>query len=68
MERKIEAELKPYKHSDICKLFHYPKSSFNKLIKPYRERLGKRKGYTWSVEQVAILFEILDRPYVIVDE
>lgn len=68
MERKLKTEVKPYKHSEILAIFKRSKSNINRALKEHRKRLGPRKGYTWSKEQVKIIFEILGHPYIIINE
>jgi len=68
MESKLKTEVKPYKHSEILAIFKRSKTNLNRELKPHRERLGPRKGHTWSKEQVEILFEILGHPYIIINE
>ena len=68
MKTIIKVEVRPYLHSELVRLFHTSKSSFNKDLKPHREKLGKRNGYRWSIKQVEMIFELFDAPYIIIDE
>lgn len=68
MKTIIKVEVRPYLHSELVRLFNTSKSSFNRLLKPHRAKLGKRIGNRWSIKQVEMIFEILDIPYIIVEE
>lgn len=68
MKTIIKVEVRPYLHSELVRLFHTSKSSFNKDLKAHREKLGKRNGNRWSIKQVEMIFALFDTPYVIVDE
>lgn len=66
METKLMVEYRRYTQAEINKLIGGSRSKFNRELAPHRKALGPRIGHTWSIEQVKKIFNIFDRPYVII--
>jgi hypothetical protein len=54
--------LKPYKHKELSDLYGVSKKTFTKWLIPFREKIGKRQGHYYSVEQVKTIFSSLGVP------
>lgn len=66
MDTILKVEYKPYKTSQLAKLFNCSRKTFEKMITPYLELIGPKNGYIYSMRQVRIIFKALDRPYIII--
>ena len=55
-------EIKPYKHKELSDLYGVSKKTFTKWLTPFKEKIGKRQGHYYSVEQVKIIFFSLGVP------
>ncbi|HYG53119.1 MAG TPA: hypothetical protein VD905_19605 [Flavobacteriales bacterium] len=58
--------LKPYSTQELADLYGISVHTFKKWIAPFKESLGKKIGWYWSIPQVKIIFQKLDLPSVIV--
>lgn len=55
-------ELKQYKLVELANLYNIHRDTFRKQIAPFEWKIGKRKGYYYSVAQVKIIIEHLGKP------
>lgn len=60
------AEVKPYKTKELAKLYNMSTSTFRRNIGGIKNKLGKRKGYFYSIEQVQMIFEHMCTPFKVV--
>lgn len=55
-------QIKPYKHKELSDLYGVSKQTFSKWLIPFKDKIGKRNGHFYSVEQVKIIFSSLGVP------
>jgi hypothetical protein len=61
-KKKNTFELKQYKLVELATLYNIHRDTFRKQIALLDEKIGKRKGYYYSVTQVKIIVEHLGLP------
>ena len=64
----LKIVIKPYTSQELAEMFNASKSTFNRDIKPHREKLGRRIGHRWSVLQVEAILAIFGRPYQVLED
>ena len=62
IETTREVFIKPYTHMDLAELYGISYKTLYKWLKPFRDELGKKQGYYYTIPQVKIIFEKLDYP------
>lgn len=67
MTQVLEIVIKPYTSAELAILYNASKSTFNRDLKPHKEKLGRRLGHRWSVRQVELILELFGRPYRIIE-
>jgi len=59
----FRVRLKYYNTKELCVLYEMSYWSMAASLKPLRKMLGKRRGYSYNVRQVEIIFRELGVPY-----
>jgi hypothetical protein len=54
--------IRPYRPSELARLYRVDKKTFLKWIQPFLEEIGKRHGQFYTNAQVRIIFLKLDPP------
>jgi hypothetical protein len=55
-------QIKPYKHKELSDLYGVSRQTFSKWLIPFKDKIGKRQGHYYSVEQVKTIFASLGVP------
>lgn len=55
-------ELKPYTLKELCQIYHLEEKVLRLNIKPIQQKLGKRIGQKYHIEQVIQILEHLELP------
>jgi hypothetical protein len=63
MKIVIKADVKRYKPNELAKVFGMSLKTLNRNIKSIKDKIGEREGQWYSIHQVIIIFDHLDRPY-----
>lgn len=58
-------EIRPYKISELARIYHVNVQTFNKWIARYRQELGPVTGHYLTIEQVETIILHLKLPYFI---
>ena len=61
----INIFVKPYSVKELCNLYEVKAKIFNKWLDPFRNELGDRTGWYFTVNQVELIFSRLGVPYKI---
>jgi hypothetical protein len=61
-----QVQFRMYHHYELPALLGIPKSTLNRDLKPFREKLGPRMGNRWTFEQVIKILKIFAIPYIVV--
>jgi hypothetical protein len=64
----LKVTIKPYTSKELAGMFNASKSTFNRDLKPHREKLGLRLGHRWNIHQVELILALFGRPYVLIEE
>lgn len=56
-EKAEKAEIRPYTKKDLALLYNVSTRCFASMIHPFKESIGKKKGWYYSMRQVSIIFE-----------
>jgi len=59
---KVTIEIKPYLTKELLKFYQVSYPTFNKWLKAFEDKVGKKNGAYWSVKQVEIIFKELGMP------
>ena len=54
--------LKPYTKKEIANLYGVCIRTLNKWLEPFKEEIGERRGWFYTVAQVKIIFNKLQPP------
>lgn len=55
-------DLRPYSKKELANLYNRSVTSFNTILKPYEEDIGKKIGRYYTVAQVGVVFKKLNPP------
>ncbi|MEI9957880.1 MAG: hypothetical protein WDM90_16630 [Ferruginibacter sp.] len=58
-----EIVIKPCNHTQLAGLYGVSTKVLRARLKPYQHLIGKRNGYSYSLEQLFIIFDKLGTPY-----
>lgn len=54
--------IRAYSKKELAHLYEVSKMTMTRWLKPHLEKIGKREGHTYTVKQVAVIFEVLGIP------
>lgn len=54
--------LRPYKVTELARMYEVSEKTFKKWITPFEEEIGRKNGYFYSIAQVRIIFQKLGTP------
>lgn len=63
----IRTKVGEYTNKDLARIYECSTRTISRNIAKIKDKLGERKGYRWSSEQVQIIFDNMDRPYEIIE-
>lgn len=58
----VKKDLRPYTKKELAVLYNRSVTCFNKMIAPYTEDIGEKKGWYYTVSQVDVIFKKLQPP------
>lgn len=63
-ENKNDSQIiiKPYTQKELCAIYGLSAKTFRKWIRAMDDKIGKPTGYYYSIEQVKIIFTVLQLP------
>jgi hypothetical protein len=66
MENKKEPEfvIKPCTHTGLARAYGISRKVLYSRLRPYREKIGPRKGYKYSLLQLLVIFELIGFPAI----
>lgn len=56
------AHLKPYTLKQLALMYNVPIRTFQRWLRPFNSRIGKRVGHFYNLLQVQIIFQSLGTP------
>jgi hypothetical protein len=64
MQNKKEPEfvIKPCTHTSLARAYGISRKLLYSRLRPYREQIGPRKGYKYSLLQLLVIFELIGFP------
>jgi hypothetical protein len=61
-EEPTALKIRPYKLKELAKLYGTCGKTLKKWIEPYKDEIGPRIGYFYTINQVGIIFKNLNPP------
>lgn len=55
-------EIKPYSKKELAALYNIGVRSMDTWLKPFEEKIGKRNGWYYNVNQIRYIFDKLGLP------
>lgn len=55
-------EIKPQSKQELANAYGVSPRTLNRWLLPFRERIGRRMGHTYTPKQVSIIYELLGPP------
>jgi hypothetical protein len=52
-----KTDIRPYTKKELADLYEMSPHCFTTMIEPFREAIGKKKGWYFNVNQVSAIFE-----------
>jgi len=58
------APIRAYTTQELADLYGVPRRSFTNWLKDHKVNVGRRSGHFYTIKQVKIIFDSLERPYL----
>jgi hypothetical protein len=62
---QLNIKVKRYNLKELCNLYDMTYYTMNANLRPLKKLLGERKGYSYNIRQVQIIFRELGLPFVL---
>jgi len=66
--KSIRADIKPYSKKEMAFLYGVSPRCFDTMVHPFKELIGKKRGWYYNVNQVKIIFEKLGYPDIFLND
>ena len=60
--KPVVKEIRPSTQKELASLYGVCKQTFSKWLLPHQDKIGKRVGHFYTVEQVKAIFYLLGMP------
>lgn len=55
-------EIRPYTLKELAALYGVHRETFRNWLEPFKEELGERQGYYYSIKQIKLIFKKIQLP------